>query len=1204
MASVSGSLHKDTSDLSPFTDVNRDLKDATTNDSANIIVNALDSVYHGWITESGVPNSDMWEDGGTWTVVLNVSAGNFALRGKCRAVRVSSSGTVLQTGNWNTQKILTAGTKTYTVVNPSWNNAEEDVDNRLAVEFEFSNNDEFMQQTLTIGLSDNDDRVDTNIAQNRRSGDIDLFIHGHRSTNTRRVYWSDNIEDQIWSIEIDQLGFHTPERFISGGSRSSVHSMAVDINNGYLYFADSASNIIRKVDLDDGVVSNVVVSGDVDDALIYIPSLGKIYWSDGSTGGAKRVLRCNVDGTNPEVMYSGVYDDVESLAFDSLAEEIYWLDRSSGVISKTDYEFVSTEIVATGLFSDTYSIAIDPIERKLFRQTILYITKTDLDGVSNSENIFVGNVRDAFGIHVDTADKKIYWTDDDQIGDQKVARGNTDGTGLETIYTNATDFDPFGITVDPLRSLDLFAHGHLQESGNITLFTEGVEGSTISSGNIDLFIEGYSPASGSLDLYVNAHNTSSGSIDLFVDGHIDSSGTTTLFVVGHDSIKNYGAIYFTTEYGREVRRTFTDGNGYNFILDGSGVDFLDIDISSPDQDLFIVDAFGATDNIFTTDKDGENKTVLVSGSFTFPKYIGIHNASGFLFWADAFINGLIERSDLDGTNRTVIVSGLPRPGAIAVDEVNDRLYYSDVQSDLIRRCNLSGGNTTTIIPSSSGLNGNTTAIAIDPVDSKMYWIDQTTKQIYRSDLNGSNIETIISSTDTTLPNRMELDTVARKIYWNDLTDNLILRSNMDGSNIETFMFFHPQKNSSLLDGFIIDTTAFPLFVAGHQDSSGTLDFTVGGHRSASGALDLFTSGYDQASGTLDLFTDGHQQSSGSIDLVITGKPSGQIDLFEHGYDVASGSLDLFVAGKNIESGIVDLYAFGSDSASGSLTLFVSSQDSSSNTLNLFADGHITVSGNIDLFEQGHESASGTIDLSVRGHDTSSGSIDLFIDGDVPSSGSLDLFVAGHNSISGSTDLFVGGYDTSSGSVDLFVGGLNNASGTLSLFEQGYDVASGSVDLFINGNNISSGSLDLFVGGFDTSSGSIDLYGAGHQSISGDITLTIIGKPSGTIPLFISSLNLSSNNINLFIAGKPSGTIYLFEQGHEPSSGNIDLFINGLPSGTIDLFVDGNGLESGVVNLFVHGHESTASNKLYFAESILGKIFIMNIDGSNLQELYG
>lgn len=44
--------------------------------------------------------------------------------------------------------------------------------------------------------------------------------------------------------------------------------------------------------------------------------------------------------------------------------------------------------------------------------------------------------------------------------------------------------------------------------------------------------------------------------------------------------------------------------------------------------------------------------------------------------------------------------------------------------------------------------------------------------------------------------------------------------------------------------------------------------------------------------------------------------------------------------------------------------------------------------------------------------------------------------------------------------------------------------------------------------------------------------------------------------------------------------------------------------SGNIDLFIVGHESTASNKLYFADSTLAQILAVNLDGSNLDIIYG
>ena len=78
-----------------------------------------------FITVANKPNSDAFEDGGTQTVELNVNMGDADFRGKCRMVRVSSTGTILGAkGAFTGVQTLVAGTFTFSPLSPTWTGTE------------------------------------------------------------------------------------------------------------------------------------------------------------------------------------------------------------------------------------------------------------------------------------------------------------------------------------------------------------------------------------------------------------------------------------------------------------------------------------------------------------------------------------------------------------------------------------------------------------------------------------------------------------------------------------------------------------------------------------------------------------------------------------------------------------------------------------------------------------------------------------------------------------------------------------------------------------------------------------------------------------------------------------------------------------------------------------------------------------------------
>jgi len=91
-----------------------------------------------FITKAGDPNSDSWEDGGSWSFDIEFSS-NKNLSVECRAVMLDSSGTILQSGSFTSpQTITTSSIYSFTITAPTWT-ATEACGNRIAIEFRVTN---------------------------------------------------------------------------------------------------------------------------------------------------------------------------------------------------------------------------------------------------------------------------------------------------------------------------------------------------------------------------------------------------------------------------------------------------------------------------------------------------------------------------------------------------------------------------------------------------------------------------------------------------------------------------------------------------------------------------------------------------------------------------------------------------------------------------------------------------------------------------------------------------------------------------------------------------------------------------------------------------------------------------------------------------------------------------------------------------------
>ena len=123
---------------------------ATGGGSSNDSIPGSSTRSASFITLVDVPNSDAWESGGTQTIRLDVSMGDADFTGKCRVVRLSSTGTILQSGAFTGTQVINAD-RTFTPVAPTWTGGEEACGNRYAIEWEFVNADS-MAHALKLNI--------------------------------------------------------------------------------------------------------------------------------------------------------------------------------------------------------------------------------------------------------------------------------------------------------------------------------------------------------------------------------------------------------------------------------------------------------------------------------------------------------------------------------------------------------------------------------------------------------------------------------------------------------------------------------------------------------------------------------------------------------------------------------------------------------------------------------------------------------------------------------------------------------------------------------------------------------------------------------------------------------------------------------------------------------------------------------------------
>ncbi len=245
----------------------------------------------------------------------------------------------------------------------------------------------------------------------------------------------------------------------------------------------------------------------------------------------------------------------------------------------------------------------------------------------------------------------------------------------------------------------------------------------------------------------------------------------------------------------------------------------------------------ANNKIYWTD-DGSNKilrgsldgsgspTELVTTSLTNPSNIVLDLAGGKMYWSD-YGDDQIERADLDGSNREELFSNtadsIGDPYGIALDIGAGTLYFVDGTSDRILVGNMDGSGTPTLVldPTMGGPDAFR-ALAIDTLNDKLYWSEISSNRIRRADQNGSNIEELFTGSDGvgTTPG-LALDIANQTLYFTNWSANKIFRGNMDGSGTPELLVDGGTDGISTVWGIALN---IPLYI--FQDGFESSDFTA------------------------------------------------------------------------------------------------------------------------------------------------------------------------------------------------------------------------------------------------------------------------------------------------------------------------------------------------------------------------------------------
>ena len=120
-----------------------------------------------------------------------------------------------------------------------------------------------------------------------------------------------------------------------------------------------------------------------------------------------------------------------------------------------------------------------------------------------------------------------------------------------------------------------------------------------------------------------------------------------------------------------------------------------------------------TSIIHTANADGTDVQNLITLPFS-PIDVKVNSVDNKIYWTSFGDDGSIQRANLDGSNvEDIIATGLSMPWGLTIDNVNGKIYWTDVIADKIQRANLDGSNVEDVI--TTGL-ASPSGIALDLIN--------------------------------------------------------------------------------------------------------------------------------------------------------------------------------------------------------------------------------------------------------------------------------------------------------------------------------------------------------------------------------------------------------------------------------------------------------------------------------------------------------
>ncbi|MBI4604226.1 MAG: hypothetical protein HY721_19885, partial [Planctomycetes bacterium] len=254
------------------------------------------------------------------------------------------------------------------------------------------------------------------------------------------IFWADG--GTIRRANLDGSGAEVvaPGAFASG--------VALDPSAGKVYWTSEGPGKIQRANLDGTGVEELLTGLRQPQGIALDLVGGKVYWTEFFPALRGGRIRCaNLDGTGVRELVAGLSFPA-GIAVESASAKIYWTELE-GRVRRAGLDGTGVEDLTT--LSCGAGIALDGPGGKMYLANCgggpggPRIQRANLDG-SGLEDLFedLVSTRAPYGIALDLAARKLYWTEPGNPDGGRVRRANLDGTAVENLVAGGS---PTGIAL-------------------------------------------------------------------------------------------------------------------------------------------------------------------------------------------------------------------------------------------------------------------------------------------------------------------------------------------------------------------------------------------------------------------------------------------------------------------------------------------------------------------------------------------------------------------------------------------------------------------------------------------------------------------------------------------------------------------------------------------------------------------------------------